>query len=156
MINEAPSKMVATELPQPAGVSNRPVWVWIITVAYGYSILSGLPFLLALLSGTMPIPPEAEVYYSSIGMFDYGLILVDQIMVAVAVVALFRLKKYSVGLWGVVLLSDLITVPYNLFFLPQFPGLIGVVTYCMMGVGVVLHILVFLYASTLAKNGVLR
>ena len=91
MINEDPSKMVATELPQPAVVSNRPVWVWIITVAYGYSILSGLPFLLALLSGTMPIPPEAEVYYSSIGMFDYGLILVDQIMVAVAVVALFRL-----------------------------------------------------------------
>jgi hypothetical protein len=137
------------------GPKKRPVWVWAISIFYGFSaIYTPLSFYL-IYSGLVPLAPAQKAYFDGLGIVDWVVTALGALIMLAAVVALFLLKRVSIKLWGGALVFGILNNLYyaiakNLFAVFNTMSLIGT------AVGFILIVAIFFYTKRLDARGYLK
>lgn len=137
-----------------AGPRRRPVLVYVIVGFVFLSVawtIAGV-WLLATFDPAADASEEMARLRAALGPVDLGFMGVLLVLNLLAAVALFRLRRAAVGLFGAVVAVTLLNQLWMFLFQPQLVAAQGPIA----GIaGVVLPLLFLLYASRLARRGVL-
>ncbi len=136
-------------------MNKRPFFVWLIAIFYLLSTLFTVLSLSLVLSGSLPLTPEQEAYFSSLSSLDYLFSFVIDLTVFAGAVALFFLRRVALYLFcGSFDLIVLMSIWHLMTrdFLSALPsgGLLGFI----LGLGILAA--VCLYTWKLTRAGVLK
>lgn len=147
--------MEPSALNQPPPLpKRRPVWVWVISCFYAFSVFSTVVSYAVVFSGFFPTTQAQQQYFASLSFFDHALTAVVLLLNLSGAVALFRLKKQAPVFFSAAFALGLATVVYqwcakDWFAAVGISGLIGAV------IGWAISIAIIVYALRLRKEGVL-
>ena len=136
-------------------MNKRPFFVWLIAIFYLLSTPFTLLSLSLVLSGTLPLTPEQEAYFSSLSTLDYLFSFAIGLTGFTGAVALFFLRRVALYLFcGSFALNVLMSIWHLMTrdFLSALPG--GGLLGFILGLGILAA--VCLYTWKLTRAGVLR
>ena len=136
-------------------MNKRPFFVWLIAIFYLLSTLFSVLSLSLVLSGSLPLTPEQEAYFSSLSTLDYLFSFVIDLTVFAGTVALFFLRRVALYLFcGSFDLIVLMSIWHLMTrdFLSALPG--GGLLGFILGLGILAA--VCLYTWKLRRAGVLK
>ena len=133
----------------------RPVWVWIITLFYGFSIGFTLLSFGLLFSGAIPLTAQQREYFAALGPLDYIMTIGLSLLTLAATVLLFLMRQAAVPLFGAAFVlnagfSLLHALTTNWTKAIGGPGLIG----ALVGWGILGAVAA--YSWHLLRNGALK
>lgn len=131
--------------------TGRSVWVWVICLYFGLSAVGGVVSLYFLASGLLPMPESQASYYESLGVFDWALSGGLLLILFVACVQLFRMKRQAIGWWFATIAVGIISISYQILA-TQWLEAVGVAGAVMSGVGILLYLAIAMYCLRLEKR----
>lgn len=136
------------------GLGHRPIGVWVVSAFYGLSAVWMLFSFALIFGGAIKMTGAQETYFASMTGVDWFLTLAIAVTGLSGAVCLFLLRRIAVALFSVALALNIAVTTFhmmrrNLTEAIGGSGLVG------MLFGLLILVVVNLYARRLAKRGVL-
>ena len=77
----------------------RPIWVWVISIYYFFSIGFGLLSYYLSSIGAIPLTPTQKAYFANLTIFEHGMTLIIGLIGIAGVIALFLMRKVALYLF---------------------------------------------------------
>jgi hypothetical protein len=152
--NKSTSSYPITVIQEPPPIpKKRPVLVWVISIFYGFSIVSTVASYAVVFSKAIPTTAAQRQYFDSLTIVDHAMTAIIVTLNGVGAVMLFRLKKQAPLFFSCAFGLGLITIAYqcvakNWFSAVGVGGLIGA------AFGWIINIAIITYAWRLRSRHV--
>jgi hypothetical protein len=144
----------AITMAEPFQPRRRPVWVWVISAYYILSLLWGWLAFYVVLSGSIPMTPEAKAYVEGLTSIDYAMTAIQGLISLSAAVSLFLLRKEAYYLFWLSLVTLISMTLWHVFGRQWLSAMESMKGATAGGIsGLVILIAVCLYVTRLRKSG---
>jgi hypothetical protein len=134
--------------------ARRSVWVWIISIFYILSSVSGLVSWLIVISGPVAVTPQVKAYLGSLTTADFTVMIIQSVLTLSAALALLLLRKHAYYFFCASLAAALIEMLWQAIAKGWLTA-VGSVRGGAAGtfLGMVILLAVCLYSRELARRG---
>lgn len=149
------SSSAAAGITAAAPAVRRPLWVWIICLVCLLAVLNIWLSLVMIAAQLLPLPVNHAAFYAALQGIEWLLLGLPSVLMCVAVVQLFRLRREALQWWLAALLVGPLVDLY-FWMATDWPRTVGLLDQIGMGVAVLTKAAIVAYCVRLQRRGVLK
>lgn len=146
----------ATSVPDVTPTAGkRSAWVWLITVFSLLAVLDGLLSLVLIERGLLPLSELHQSFYATLAAAEWLLLALPDVLLLVATLMLFRLRREALQWWlAVLVIGPLVDLYF--WLVTDWSRTVGLLDQISIALGLLIQLAVVGYCLRLQRRGVLK